>query len=199
MVRLQGAVAGVCMIGAMSLPGIGSARAAPARFTAFERAAFPALAGRAASDLPGQVQRFGTRGLGRVHGANPREARAVLAPDGSAHQMWYILPARGGMCLLRLGAAVCGPAKGALLGSLFLQAIQPYGNSPESPLPPQGAPVTSRIVGIAPRGTTGVTATTKSGQTIAGVVRRGMYAVSGADITSVVLTRDPLVVPVFSQ
>ncbi|WP_324903935.1 hypothetical protein [Baekduia sp.] len=174
---------------------------APATFTPFERAALPALAAPAAnpSTLPKQIREFGKRpGMGLWLGANSREARTVLAPDGTNHQKWYIIPARGKICLLRLGAAGCVSFAAALEGRLYLQFIKPYGNSPESPLPPAGVPMPSRVVGVAPRGITGVTASTRSGQTITGAVRDGMFAISGADMTGIVLTRDPLAVPVFS-
>jgi hypothetical protein len=122
----------------------------------------------------------------------------VLAPDGTSRQKWYIIPARKGVCLLRLGAAGCVPFDAALRGRLLLQLIKPYGNSPDSPLPPAGVPMSSRVVGVAPLGTTGVTASTKSGQTIIGSLRGGMFAISGADMTGISLTRDPLAVPVLS-
>jgi hypothetical protein len=174
---------------------------APATVTPFERAALPALAAPVANPktLPKQIREFGKRaGIGLRWGANSREARTVLAPDGTNHQKWYIIPARKGICLLRLGAAGCAPFAAALQGQLSLQFIKPYGNSPESPLPPAGVPMPSRVVGIAPLGATGVTASTKSGQTITGTLRNGMFAISGTDMTRISLTRDPLTIPVLS-
>jgi hypothetical protein len=171
----------------------------PATFTPFERAALPALAAPATDPaaLPKQIREFGKRpGMGLRWGANSKETRTVLAPDGTSRQKWYIIPARRGMCLLRMGAAGCVPFDAALQGRLYLQLIKPYGNSPESPLPPAGVPMPSRVVGVAPLGTTGVTASTKSGQTITGALRDGMFAISGADMTGVLLSRDPLAVPV---
>lgn len=169
----------------------------PASFTAFERAAFPATAGPAARSLPKQVQRFGRIGTGLRWGANPSEARLVIAPDGSAHQPWYVIPARRGICLMRMGASTCQTFALALRGSLYLQAIQPSSASPASPLTP-GSPVVSRVVGVAPYGTIGVSAATKSGAPIVGRVKDGMFAVSGADMTGFTLAREALASPVFS-
>jgi hypothetical protein len=177
----------------------GSARGATpaASFTAFERAALPATAGPVAKSLPGQIERFDRSFLGLRWGANPSEARRVIAPDGSAHQPWYVVPARRGICLLRMGAGTCQPFAQALRGNLYLQALQTSSSSPTTPLTP-GTPVVSRVVGVAPYGTIGISAPTKSGAVINGLVKKGMFAISGADMTNFTLAREALVGPIFS-
>jgi hypothetical protein len=194
--RQSGLVAAASALLLMSSLGSTAYAAAPAaKFTAFERAALPAVSGPAAKSLPRQVQRFGKSPIGLRWGANPSEARAVTAPDG--HQTWYVVPARRGICLVQLGTGGCQPPALVLKGNLYLQLVQPSSDSPASPLAP-GAPVISRVVGLAPYGTTGVTAQTKTGTAITGVLKNGVFAISGADMTSFTLTRPPLVGPLFS-
>jgi hypothetical protein len=177
-------------------PSAAAARPA-ATFTALERAAFPAVHGPAAKALPKQIRNWDRKPIGVKYGANPLAARAVMAPDGSAHQMWYIIPARRGICLARLGAGTCQTFAGALAGHLWMQAIQPSNTSTTTPAP-EGLPVLSRVVGLTPVGVTGVTATTKSGTTVSAVIRNGMFALSGSDMTSVAMSREPLTSPLFS-
>lgn len=173
----------------------GATRAAS--FTAFENAALPATAGPVARSLPRQIQRFGRSPIGLRWGANPNEARRVIAPDGSAHQPWYLVPGRRGICLLRMGAGTCQTFAQALRGKLWLQALQTSSTSAASPLAP-GSPVVSRVVGVAPYDAVSISAATKTGAAIAGLVKNGMFAISGADMTSFTLARDPLQAPVFS-
>lgn len=196
--RQSGLVAAASVLLLLSSLGGNAHGAAPAaRFTAFERAALPAVSGPVAKSLPKQVQSFEKSPIGLRWGMNLSEARAVTAPDGSGHQTWYVVPARRGICLLQLGVAGCQTPALALRGNLYLQLVQPSSNSPASPVTP-GAPVLSRVVGIAPYGTTGVTAATKTGAAITGVLKDGVFAISGADMTNFTLTRPPLVGPLFS-
>jgi hypothetical protein len=92
----------------------------------------------------------------------------------------------------------CQTDSDAAKGKLWLQFVKSVSNSPASPLPPAGAAIPSRVVGLAPLGTTAVTATTKSGATVTGAVARGMFAISGDSMVELQLVRAPLLLSVFS-
>jgi hypothetical protein len=192
----------VALVGGIAQSAHAAAPANPprpaAQLSSFEGGTFAVLAKAAVKPVPKFVQRLAKTRFGTRYGVNPALARLAVAPDSDAAHPWYVVPGATGLCLIAKTGYTCQTDAGAAAGKLWLQLIPPYGNDPSSPLPPPEVGIQSRVVGVTPRGVTGITAATKSGAVVTGLVAGGMYAISGLDMTTLQLVRSPLGVPVFS-
>jgi hypothetical protein len=170
----------------------------PERVSSFQRGTFAVMRTPAIRSVPTNLKRLAVSpGFGARFGINPALARVAVAPDRHADR-WYVVPSATGLCLVSGYGGTCQTDAAAARGKLWVQAIPSYGHDPASPLPPAGISIESRVVGVVSLGTTAVTASTKSGETVTGAIAGGLFAISGSDITALQLVRAPLVVPVFS-
>jgi hypothetical protein len=134
--------------------------------------------------------------VARHFAPNPALTRALVVPGQDAAHPWFVTVGINSLCLISGGVGTCNSEAHALAGNLWLQLIKPFGNSPDSPLPPAGTPTPSTIVGLAPEGTVGVMATTKAGETPAAALANGMFSITATDITGLQFQRRPIAVPI---
>jgi hypothetical protein len=168
----------------------------PKAVSELQSATIPALRGPRAKTLPPLARQFArTRAQIGDFAPNASLARAIKLPPlagGIGATTWYVMPARGGVCLFGGRVGSCIPDALARKGLLWLQTIAPVGLQP---VPPAGQPVPSTIVGVAPDGVTGVVAKQQSGQEVVGVVSKGLFVVSGVDVSTVALKIDVVLPP----
>jgi hypothetical protein len=187
------------ILGGMVLAAGAYAKARPPeRVSSFQRGTFAVMGQPAVRSVPSNLRSLArTQGFGARFGINPALARVAGAPDRQADR-WYVVPSATGLCLITGLGGTCQTDAAAARGKLWVQLIPPYGHDPASPLPPAGVSIESRVVGVVPLGTTGVTATTKSGETVTGVIAGGLFAVSGSNLAALQFVRASLVAPVYS-
>jgi hypothetical protein len=168
----------------------------PEKVSASQRASFPVFRQPATRSFPPLLRSFArTRAeIGDFAPSLPLARRVTIpaVPGSIAPQTWYVLPARGGMCLFGGRAGSCVPDALARLGKLYLQLIQPSGTSP---IPPAGLPVPSTVVGVVPTGVTKVTADLSDGTQAVGTVGSGLYTVVASDVIKQILFEIPFAMP----
>jgi hypothetical protein len=153
-----------------------------------QAAAFAALRQPAALDVPDAVREWATKEPRRQLGLNPALVRTLAPPSGSTADPWYLIPGNGMLCLYGDSAATCQTTEQAASHGLSLQFIPPYGNSPTTPLPPQGVPVESTFVGIVPDSVTSVRAVTNDGGESAQPAANGMFKIAATDVQELSLS-----------
>jgi hypothetical protein len=177
------------MLASGSADSASAGPAVPATVSVAQRAAFSALRQPAASSVPAQLTTWASSPAVARYGPNPALARAVVPPDGSAAEPWYLIPGTGSVCLWVDGGTTCTSTENAATKGISLQFIPPNQKSTTSPLPPPGTPVVSTVDGIAPDGVNSVQAITKSGADEAKAPSgNGSFTIAGTDIQKVALT-----------
>jgi hypothetical protein len=127
--------------------------------------AFPILREPAAVTVPDSVLRaFASLQTARTYAVDPRQARAIKGLRGGT---WYVVPGGKGLCFAVHAASACATTADALAGRLALSRVRATvgGASADSP---------HTVLGVAPAGTSGVTA-----QLLSGAIATGELAVGG--------------------
>jgi len=169
--------------GAAAPPAADNPRPKPPRAVSeVQRATIPALRRPAAKTIPPAVREFAhARTNGGDFAPNSSLAREVTIPSlpgSNAPTKWYVMPARGGVCIFGGRAGSCVPNALAQHGALYLQFITPVG---ADAIPPAGQPVPSTIVGASPEGASSVVAKQQDGQQVEGKIMKGVFVLVATD------------------